>query len=302
MNTETRSIIDSMGITPNHASYEETLWQSGLDFQVMEDSVRGFASGITAPRMKMLYRSDDHSVLGVMRQTYSASDPREFLQSQYDVAKELGGTVARVGFIEQNAKAFAFIRLDQQIVLPRKSRKHGDAIGLYLYSTDGWNGSTPRSTKLFMERVVCSNGITSRNIEDILWVAHTKNSKLNYGRRSGPFMQGVKQQISQMNGQFVQLANERMTVPQLNEFLMKLLPGDGERAEERRTVIGRLFHEGKGNEGRTRWDAFNAVTEYATHQATHRETEDRDSNLNRFTSLMERPTINEKALNLLTNN
>lgn len=62
-----------------------------------------------------------------------------------------------------------------------------------------------------------------------------------------------------------------------------------------------LFKTGEGNEGKTRWDAYNAVTEYVTHYRTYRETEATSVEVNRFVGVLETDTMSRTALNLLLN-
>ena len=45
-----------------------------------------------------------------------------------------------------------------------------------------------------------------------------------------------------------------------------------------------LFRRGTGNEGATRWDAFNAVTEFVDHRRSVRVAEGRDRSEARFES------------------
>lgn len=59
------------------------------------------------------------------------------------------------------------------------------------------------------------------------------------------------------------------------------------QVENKRQLVSELFLKGTGNEGETVWDAFNAVTEWANHGATFKETEASSRAENRFSSVFE---------------
>jgi hypothetical protein len=63
-----------------------------------------------------------------------------------------------------------------------------------------------------------------------------------------------------------------------------------------------LFLRGTGNEGRTRWDAFNAVTEYVDHSRSIRVTGGRSRSESRFESVLmgSGDDMKAKAFDLLT--
>jgi hypothetical protein len=92
-----------------------------------------------------------------------------------------------------------------------------------------------------------------------------------------------------------------MSKEQMDEFLVKLIPGDSGRPVARREELVSLFNDGAGNTGSSRWDAYNAVTEYVTHQATYRKTESTSAETNRFLGVLENNLLSQRALSLLLN-
>ncbi len=89
-------------------------------------------------------------------------------------------------------------------------------------------------------------------------------------------------------------------------FAEQLFPVRGEelsaRTENMRGDIVAGFSRGTGNQGQTRWDALNAVTEFVDWQSTFRETEfSREEN--RFESVMHGngAGLRARALELLLN-
>jgi len=74
------------------------------------------------------------------------------------------------------------------------------------------------------------------------------------------------------------------------------------RTQNQAKELNRLFSAGTGNLGRTRWDAFNAVTEYVDHGRSSRVTEGRDESEVRFESVLmgSGDALKARALDLLS--
>lgn len=74
------------------------------------------------------------------------------------------------------------------------------------------------------------------------------------------------------------------------------------RLENQATEINRLFTSGIGNLGKTRWDAFNAVTEYVDHGRSSRVTGERDEKEVKFESVLmgSGDALKAKAFDLLS--
>jgi hypothetical protein len=75
------------------------------------------------------------------------------------------------------------------------------------------------------------------------------------------------------------LAEQQVTKTYVEGFVNALMPATKEevstRTENRRNQITSLFSTGRGNNGETKWDLFNAVTEYVDHHSNGRVTESR---------------------------
>lgn len=294
------SIITSQGSTATNL--KATLTAASLDWEPMADKVAGMDTGIQMPGKKLLYRSDNKQALGVVGEDYQPTQPREFLKAGFELAEFLKGKVTRAGFLASRARAFTFISIGEELVIPKGVRKVGDPMRAYIYSTDGWDGGTPRRSRLYIERLRCLNGNVSSEIKSNLWVSHTSNLETNYTLRLKGFRETVQAETARIMAEFTQLAKTRMDSKEMAEFLVKLMPGEGGRVEGRREEVAKLFvTEATGNEGVSRWDAYNAVTEYVTHQRTYRKTEAVSAEVNRFLGVLETDTLAKKALELLAN-
>ena len=296
--TKLTSVIESLGGRAN--GFEGTLSRADLNWEVREDKVGGIDSAVIMPRKKILYRSDNNKALGIVGEDYNASDPKEFLRMQYEFAEFIGGKarVSRAGFIPERAKAFAFINVGK-INIPRGQAKVGDPLRAYIYSSDGWDGNTPHQSRLYIERLACSNGMTSRKLSASLWVSHTKGREEALTARWKDFLGEIKGNVCNIKDSFTQLAEQSMTQEQMDEFLAKLLPGESTMTRNRRDSISQLFAGGEGNEGSSRWDAYNAVTEFVTHHRSYRGNDVTPGETNRFLGVLETDTLSNRALALL---
>jgi phage/plasmid-like protein (TIGR03299 family) len=141
-------------------------------------------------------------------------------------------------------------------------------------------------------RVVCANtwklAVSGGN--RVFGVRHTKNID-----------QGIQAALDVVG--YVELAEakqraaaQRMAQAQFSsseaakafDLLMGIKEGTepSTRVENQVKELNRLFKSGTGNLGRTRWDAFNAVTEFVDHSRASRVTGGRDENEVRFESVL----------------
>lgn len=294
-----KTIIATQGVEAT--ALDETITKADLNWEPLSDKVGGMDSGIEMPRKKLLYRSDNRQPLGIVGSDYSPSDPKAFVTAQYAFAEQIKGKVTRVGFLAERSRAFAFIQIGEPMNIPRGKRQVGDPVQSYIYTTDGWDGGTPHKARLFIERLRCANGMTSREIKADLWVSHTQGMEARFEPRRKTFQGEVATMTAAILNEFKQLAKARMTEDEAKDFLKKLIPGEATMSTNRRTQILNLFNTGEGNQGATRWDAYNAVTEYVTHHRTYRTTDSTSVETNRFLGVLETDTLSRQALNLLLN-
>lgn len=298
---QNQSIIQTVGSEATE-NFEETLKKADLNWEVCSEPVRSTVSGITAPRKKMLFRSDNQEFLGIVGEDYVPTSPREFLNAQFQLAERMGGTITRVGFLPSQAKGFAFIK-SQAIELPKQSRRVGDIINGYVYVTDGWNGGHPRKSQMFFERLVCLNGMTTKQLDQGFWCAHTKKSAPRFKERFEKFMGSVHTSLETTRKTFLRLRDKQLSQANVENFLLELVPGDNTTSSNRRGKILELFSRtGTGIHGSSAYDVYNAVTEFSTHHRRGRESGVTPSEVNRFLGVVESNTLPEKALALLMRN
>lgn len=297
-NENLTSVIESCGVKAT--SFDETLKAARFNFSVKEDKVRGVKSGAVIKGLKMLYRSDNRQPLGVVGDSYVPTDPKKFLETQYEFAQNSGGSVVRAGWTGRGSRAFAIVKLGLAIDFPKAIRQKGDPMNVYIYSTDSWDGSVSRVSSLYIERLACLNGMMRKELSASIGVSHRGDHQARFETGLKPFLSEIAEKSETARNQFIKLAQERMSESEVSEFLKKLFPGEAKQTGDRRNNVAALFTGGIGNEGATRWDAFNAVTQFVTHRE-YRDSKTAKSDTNRFLNVLERSTINDRAMSLLLN-
>lgn len=272
------SVIQSVGADISKTTNVDTiLKKADLNWEVRETPLEELHGADVKPlRLKLLTRSDNNMALGIVGQDYTPSDPRKFIEAQCELAEHLKGNLVQAGFVPGKARAFAFVRMSEDMrvsvraVKTKGKMKLHDPVDAYVHSADGWDGGTPRTSSLFLERLVCKNGMVTRQLSSKLWTSHAGSIEERFEPKWKEFFNVVADQLDEVEETFRGLFKAKMTSEEMQAFLMQLIPGGG-RAEKRRDEIGNLFTNGLGNEGSTRWDALNAVTEYATHHRSYRD-------------------------------
>ena len=120
---------------------------------------------------------------------------------------------------------------------------------------------------------VCSNGMMGWKSQGNAVTRFTSNwTTIASGR-----VQSALGSFDAMQDHYIDLANDlksiRLTAPQVDERLSRIVKGEGKRSENIRENIRDLFISGRGNRGENAWDLFNAVTEYENHHRVYRNTD-----------------------------
>lgn len=284
------------------SSYAQAVSTVGFEIQPLQ--MKHPSKGTLIPNETGLFRSDNDVCLGVHSSNFSFVQPSESLKVLERARQIVGGQWSSVQVNKGGRMIGAFIEVENKIVAPNR----GDTIALSLGLFDHFDGSGLARINLNACNLTCTNGMTglksvisfaSKHIGDV-----SSRLKVLEGSLQLKFLQAV----DEMRGQVVALDSKPMSRGQVVSFAEQLFPIDPEatnksRVENQREAIVTGFSRGTGNYGETRWDAFNAVTEYLDWQSTFRETT-YSKQENRFESLLvgKGAGTRERALALLMAN
>lgn len=284
------------------SSYAQAVSTVGFDIQALQ--MKHPVSGKLIPNETGLFRSDNDGCLAIHSDKFSFVQPSESLKVLERARQIVGGQWSSVQVNKGGRMIGAFIEVENTIVAPNR----GDTIALSLGLFDHFDGNGLARINLSACNLTCTNGMTglksiisfaSKHIGDV-----SSRLKVLEGSLQLKFVQAV----DEMRGQVVALDSKPMTRAQVEVFAEQLFPIDPDavnksRVENQRQAVVTGFSRGTGNYGETRWDAFNAVTEYLDWTSTFRETQFSKQE-NRFESLLVGKGANTRAraLDLLLSN
>jgi len=270
-----------------------------LNWQVQSEKLGGMDTGREIDSHKALFTSDNR-LLGVVGADYQPSQVDEFISSSYDLANFVGYPVSKLGFIPGKSLVTAFIDLKPMSI-------QDDQLNVGILIQDGFNGLQSRSYKMVIIRERCQNGMVTKHLMDSLGsTRHSKNFESNHSNRFKLILNSVNEEISRMEVKFESLFNTRFDKPQFSEFTEALLPAlkrdkPSKQALRVQDQLETLFVNGTGTNGVSKWDAYNAVTEYCSHEKRYKQTSSSPDE-NKFVDFTKGNgfPLAEKALKLLT--
>lgn len=274
-----------------------------VGFTIVSEPSARLSTGTAIPNTQNLYRSDNGFCLGQHTPQFSYFQPCDSLSTLEKARQLVGGEWVSVAVNKGGRQLAGFIDLQAEITAP----KRGDKIGLSIGSFDRYDGGGKAMLQLFCNVLACDNGMV--HSKSLLSFSEKHNGTLTARWDAVKFNLAMKlqEQVEEMRGIVSTLDGTAMTVSEVETFARVLLPATDENDVAKRTANMREaivtgFTRGAGNQGLTRWDAFNAVTEFIDWQSTFRET-DFPREENRFESLTtgNGARLRSHALELLLN-
>lgn len=251
---------------------------SATTFQTDEDGVETPVR-VQVPDRTALLRDDTNEVLGIVSDRYEIVQNRELADVIYEVADDLDIKVESAGSLKGGQRVFFLVHLDSL------GLKHGDdVVKQYALFRTGHDGKTEVSVRQTNVRVVCAN--TER-------LALSKDRGFGF-RHRGDVMANVSAMRRALVGvkedaeQFKVFAEKAIATPMkmdaVNNYFDAVYskvngrianPDKNPKAFARyentvRDMRNLLHHEWNAPALGTAWGAYNAVTQYATHNAPTR--------------------------------
>lgn len=283
--------------------------RAALNYNVSKEEIFD-ADGNSLADFRGMFNSETRQILGVVKKGFTFIQPSESLEIMEAAVKATGARWTSVASVRGGASLYAFAELpaEKQIRAP----KRGDLVSMGFGIRDAFDGSALISGSVFANVLACTNGAKSKRNLFAFAKKHTASlSEVIEGIRY-KFAVAVDEAVEEMRATVTQLDNTPMTKSEHDAFTLRLFGvrdevalTDGStptRTLNRVNEVRSLFVRGMGNVGRTRWDSFNAVTEYLDWYSTFRET-NVSFEENRFLSITDgnAARVREQALELLLN-
>ncbi len=289
----TRNVYADMlraGITkavPENATALEVVKAAGLDWQMVDlplaampeaDSDNSAMTGTVFPsvygRFKVSPDGTFKPLAAVGSRTYQLPNLDVF--TPFDSLISSGQAKWKgVGSFGGGAKVFGQV----EMVAPEGSTfeiAKDDFMAVYPTSINHNDGSGSAAVGLNLTRIVCANTFRmAYGADSMLKMRHGKDIQQKFFTASQIFMEIQNSPIMVMLEKCRFLASKgNITTAKLREFIinvfgMELNDKDKlpKQSESRIDEITRLFESGVGNQGKTWWDATNAMTEFFTYDA-----------------------------------
>jgi phage/plasmid-like protein (TIGR03299 family) len=218
------------------------------------------ANGSTAewPDRVAVVRDDNDYCLGVVSPDYETLQNSDLLKLVNPMVEEGLLTIENMGYLNHGARVFAQAKLNKEYNVIGEDYKG------YVTLLNGHVGNCAVAIGSTMTRVICGNTFTSA-YSDISERYRHSEGVTDRVLESTFVIDYVNGAMETYAGYMEKLASERCTSVQFRNFLEVVYNKDIDKMRDSFvSQLNNLFYNGKGNEGRTYHDAFNAVTEYAS--------------------------------------
>ena len=222
----------------------------------------------------LIRRSDTQKVFNVSRKRYTPVPIEDMFKPFHSMVQEHGATYEAAGTINDGAKCWVSATLPDSF----KVGNRDDEIQKRIMMLATNDLSKRNAYFSIAHRVACNNqyhAISRAAGQSNYGVSHTKNWQDSLDSAFENFKSAILAH-KDFEVQAGELNDKVITADEVRGFTTQLFPDriavKGEepkrksnRLRNRREEIVDLFITGAGNQGLTRWDAFNAVTEFLDH-------------------------------------
>lgn len=266
-------------LTDRQLTAQEAIKEARLDWEVEQVPVYHQANGelIEVPDQYCVRRTDNYRALSIMTKRYQVIQNHE----TFAFADEIIGTGQAVwdtaGSINGGRVVFMQVELPGRLFLKSNPDDQTVKKVLFVNSHDGSKALMGMVTPI---RTVCSNtlGQALRNNSNQFKIYHRKNFQSRKDE-AAKVLGLASAYFDDLQIVMDSLAEQQVTHSYVEGFVNTLMPATKDevstRTENRRNQIINLFQNGRGNNGETKWDLYNAVTEYVDHHSNGRVTETR---------------------------
>jgi phage/plasmid-like protein (TIGR03299 family) len=287
--------------------------KAGLDFEVESVNLGKATGNENYDRFYGLRNSKTGHVYTVTGRKYTPIQNHELIDAFDEVRKMYGAEYKNAGVMRGGSRVWVQAQLPKAYTFEIPNRK-GDQINSMLTMLIGHDGIISNCIFPTSMRGACNNqfvAMTRESTRDYR-IQHYSNYSDRLDLVKSVFAKNINS-LKNMYTDFAKLDSKAISKTELYNFLGDLYPmkdDEDERTLNRHNDIAALFSRGAGNLGKSRWDAFNAVTEYvdhhqhATRMANAIENKNHEYIQNRIGSLStpggQMDRFKRRALNLLT--
>lgn len=280
----------------------DALKAAHLDWQVrgLPVTVNGmqlpFPNGERVDTWQGICREDTGACLGIMRGQYEPIQNSEAFAFFDRLIGQGAAVYDTAGALRGGKQVWLLAKVNGMVKI------NGEEHREYALMLTSHDGSYALQVQYVMERVVCANtlSIALRGASNVCKIRHTPNWT-NKEAEAARVLNLGEHYFKDLSAALTGMNDKLLTREQMDEFTKVLCPAkddESTRIKNIREEIAGLFSDGLGNQGRSRWDALQAVTDYADHRMTLR-----GKNSSRLESSTQgaAAALKQKAFDILTN-
>jgi len=267
--TEFASVEDQAGTSlKNATSLEDVIARAGFDFEVEKAALYNEGNA-ELDGFYALRRADTKEVMNVVRGRYQPVHNRQMFEPFDQMVRDFGASYENAGLVRGGRTCWISAKLPGDITVNGEDKLEQRIVGMAHH-----DGTKRNSYFQFTRRIWCNNMLRMLQSEANARGHHVRHTTKwqDHLEKARQGFEGALRAASTFGDQAGKLADHSLGSNQAECFLQNLYPIIKEdskqkitRTNNRRESVKDLFHNGKGNVGKTRWDMLNAVTEYYDH-------------------------------------
>jgi len=239
------------------------------------------------PSKVAVVRDDNGKCLGAVSSDYETVQNQDLLKLIQPMVDEGVLTVENMGYLSHGAKVFAQAKINQEFQVIGESYK------AYITLLNGHIGNASVAIGPSATRVICGNtfAMAYSGLGEKYRHHVGVNEKVLSSKAILNYVDGAMEKYSQ---HVDKLATARCTETQFRNALESIYNKDTKDIRNAKQLTN-LFYAGKGNQGRTFYDAFNSITEFASNYSR----KSVSGRLN-YSQFGQGAAINQRAMAVLT--
>lgn len=258
-------------VLDNPPTTEQAIISAGLDWKVIEEPVYRLKDGAPQeiPGYKSLVRDSDNSTLGVVSNYYTPLQNADAFKWFNFLLHEGEASLEAAGSIKSGRRVWILAKLN----LEAMEVQDGDAVYPYLLLHNSHDGSTAVWLQFTPIRVVCWNTLSaaarSRHQDEqtgkALRIRHSSsvNQQMEIAQQ---VIDVASKQFTSSIADFRRMARKSISRELFELYVGKVLGTETPTSTKAYPQIEANFEAGRGNQGKTLWDALNGVTEWLDYQ------------------------------------
>jgi len=219
---------------------------------------------VADPDRKAIHRDDTDERLGYVSTGYEVVQNAQLLQMINPMVEEGLLVVENMGYLAHGAKVFAQAKINQEF------RVVGEDYNAYITLLNGHTGNASVAIGPVATRVICGNtfSMAYSNIGEKFRHSSGVNERVLASTAVLDYVNGAMKKYSES---VETIASATCTSTQFRAFLEATYKKEADKMRNV-NVLNDLFYNGAGNEGRTFYDAMNAVTDFSSNRSRKSET------------------------------